>query len=293
MKRLHIFNPAAGKGNPPDIIEKSKFSDEEVYITNGVGDAERAAFEACNKYNDLHIVVYGGDGTINEVANGIIKSGSGSKTLFTVVPTGTGNDFVRSFPKEKKIYSIDALKVNDNYVINSANTGVDSDVVEKASHYKKLPLLSGSVAYVMGALDALLHKIGEKWEITLEYPDNTSETFDSEEFLLALFANGKYYGGGFLSAPLADLSDGMIDAVIIKKVAKSTFIRLLKKYRDGLHVNKDANCVSEEFKDYMIYKKCIAAHIKNIKRICLDGEMLYTDSADIKIVKNALRYSVL
>lgn len=293
MKRLHIFNPAAGKGNPPDIMEKSKFSDEEMYVTSGVGDAERFAIEACQKYDNIHFVIYGGDGTINEVANGIIKSEAGSRTLFTVVPTGTGNDFVRSFPKEKKIYEIDALKVNDNYVINSANTGVDSDVVEKAAQYKKYPMLGGSVAYVMGALNALLHKIGEKWEIDLEYPDGTRETFNSEEYLLALFANGKYYGGGFLSAPLAEPTDGIIDVIIIKKVSKATFIRLLKKYRDGLHINMETGNISEEFKNYMIYKKCISANIKNIKRICLDGEMLYTDSANIHIVKKALRYSVI
>lgn len=293
MKRLHIFNPAAGKGNPPEIIEKSKFSDEEVYITKGVGDAEKIAFEACSKNSDLHLVVYGGDGTINEVANGIIKSGAGDRALFTVVPTGTGNDFVRSFPDEKKIYSIDAIEVNGSYVINSANTGVDSNVVEKASHYKNYPFLSGSLAYMMGALNALFHKIGERWKITLKYPDGTGETFDNEEFSLALFSNGKYYGGGFLSAPLAETDDGLIDAVIVKKVSKPKFISLLNKYKKGLHINRDTKNVAEDFKECMIYKKCISAHIENIKRICLDGEMMYTNSADIRIVKNALRYSVI
>ena len=95
MKRLHIFNPVAGGGHSPELLTKGAANGEEVYVTSGIGDAERFVYEMCRSRSEVHFVVYGGDGTLNEAANGIIRAGAGERTLLSVVPAGTGNDFAR------------------------------------------------------------------------------------------------------------------------------------------------------------------------------------------------------
>ena len=71
MKRLHIFNPVAGGGHSPELLTKGAANGEEVYVTSGIGDAERFVYEMCRSRSEVHFVVYGGDGTLNEAANGI------------------------------------------------------------------------------------------------------------------------------------------------------------------------------------------------------------------------------
>ncbi len=282
MRKIHIFNPAAGKTKTEPKIEN-----EELYITKCVGDAESFAYNTCLTQN-VHFVVHGGDGTISEVANGIIKANAGERTLLSVVPEGTGNDFVKAFDENQQIKYVDAIKFNNNYCINSLNTGLDLTVVEGSIKYKKLPFVNGSLAYLLGVVDALFKKKGEKWNISIKTEADKNEVFDSQEYSLALFANGKFYGGGFNAAPMASASDGLIDMILIKKVSTLTLLKLILSYRAGKHFSGDR--ISKKFQKYMIYRKCTAIKIDNIKKICSDGEIYSADSADICIVKNALRY---
>ena len=282
LKKIHIFNPAAGKDNkiPANITE-------EIYITKFIGDAENFVKNICEKEN-VHFIVHGGDGTISEVANGIIKAGAGDRCLFSVIPKGTGNDFVRSAEENTKI---DVIKFNDSYCINSLNTGLDLRVVEEMEKVKKIPFVKGSFAYILGVVSVLFKHIGEKWKITVEDINGNIENFNNEEYSLALFANGNFYGGGFNAAPLASLTDGEIDLIVIKKVSKFTLLKLIMAYRAGKHFKN--GIISEKFKKYLIYKKCVKATIENIKGICSDGEIIKTDRAEISILKNKLSYNAL
>ena len=279
MKKIHIFNPAAGK-------EKKipKGLTEEIYITKAVGDAEIFAKNICEK-EDVHFIVHGGDGTISEVANGIIKAGAGNRCILSVVPKGTGNDFIRS---AEGTQSIDVIKFNGSYCINSLNTGLDLRVVEEMEKAKKIPFVKGSFAYILGVVSVLFKGIGEKWKLILEDAEGKTENFSHEEFSLALFANGSFYGGGFKAAPLASLSDGLIDVILIKKVTKLTLLKLILAYRAGKHFVGGE--VAEKFKKYLIYRKCVRAKLENIKNICSDGEIIKTDKAEISIIKNILCY---
>ncbi len=295
MKRFHIFNPKAGKGISPEFFYKSKAADEEIYVTKGVGDAERIALETCMNRDEVHFIVYGGDGTLSEVANGIIKANAGNRVLFSCIPTGSGNDFVRYFAnKEKGIYTIDAVKFDDKYSINSLNSGVDSRVVQSVEQYKKtLKAVSGSGLYILGVVNTIFKKMHETWSIKLTLDDGTTEEFINEDFSLALFANGQYYGGGFLAAPLSKLNDGLIDVILVKKVSRAKFISLVTGYKKGIHIDPKTEKVVDKFKDILIYRRCTAIHIEGITNICADGEIVKTSSSDISIAKGVLRYAHL
>ena len=108
MKIIQIINPKAGHGRAEDV----KLSRDEIirYTTTGVRDAENAVKRFCDEYDgDIHFIVCGGDGTINEVVNGIMSAGASDRAYFSVAPTGSGNDFVKNFKKEKKKHRIDLI----------------------------------------------------------------------------------------------------------------------------------------------------------------------------------------
>lgn len=298
MKRLHIFNPVAGGGHSPELLTKGAANGEEVYVTSGIGDAERFVYEMCRSRSEVHFVVYGGDGTLNEAANGIIRAGAGERTLLSVVPAGTGNDFARSFPEKDSIRRIDAMryrffaendstkKSDERYAVNIINFGFDSRVVRKTDFYKKV--FPGSAAYAAGVADTFCHKIGEDWLVELEYDNGEIEKFNSR-FTLALAANCQYYGGGFRSAPLADPSDGLIDFIAIQKVSRMTFIRLIGDYKKGTHLDPVMKKPFDKFNGYMVYRKCKSINISGINDLCSDGEIEKAFAIKISVAPGVLR----
>jgi diacylglycerol kinase family enzyme len=235
---------------------------------------------------DAHIVVYGGDGTINEVANGIISSGAGRTSLLSVVAAGTGNDFVRTFHEKNRIIPIDAIKYNDRYAVNIINFGFDSNVVAKTERYKKI--FAGSPAYIAGVISTLFSKIGEKWKINIKNADGSEESFE-DNYMLALIGNCRYYGGGFCSASLADPSDGELDLVAVKKISRIKFASLIGDYKKGTHLDASAMSPIKKFSDIMIFRRIKEAVIRGIKNICADGEIEETECVIIRVVPNALR----
>ncbi len=288
MKRLHIFNPASGVKHSPELLTKGAASGEESYITTGVGDAERFVYETCLARPETHFVVYGGDGTINEAATGIIRAGAGDKALLSVVPAGTGNDFVKSFPEKDRIYKVDALKYGDRYAVNIINFGFDSKVVIKTATYKKA--FPGSAAYIAGVADTFFHKIGERWQIELEDENGNIESFD-ETFTLALAANCRYYGGGFRSAPLASYNDGLIDFVAVRKVSRMAFVNLIGSYKKGTHLDPQTEKPYPKFEKYVLYRRCKRISIKGVSTLCADGEIEERSEAEITVLRGVLRYA--
>lgn len=286
VKRLHIFNPASGVKHSPELLSKGAANGEESYITTCVGDAERFVYETCLSRPETHFVVYGGDGTIAEAANGIIRANAGSKALLSVVPAGTGNDFVKSFPEKDRIYTVDALKYGDKYAVNIINFGFDSNVVIKTATYKKA--FPGSAAYIAGVVDTFFHKMGEDWYIEVEDENGNVEKYD-ETFTLALAANCQFYGGGFRAAPLADSSDGLIDFVAVRKIPRGALIKLIGSYKKGTHIDPMTEKPYPKFEKYVIYRRCKKIAIKGVKNICADGEISDCTEAEISVVPGALR----
>ena len=250
MKNYFIINPVAGKGKAIEIVEKQieivseelKKDNEFIIIhTHHPGDGTEICKEICEENKDQVINVFacGGDGTCFEVLNGII----GYKNVrFGMLPVGSCNDFLKTFPGydfldiEKqlkgKTIDVDTVKVNDEYIINVANFGFDArandDQLKLRSKYKSV-----KTAYNMALVKNILSpKLGDSVEVTVD----GKKVFEGK-MLLSAVANAKYYGGGYKCAPLADVSDGLIDVVLVRKISVITFAKLVKFYKAGEHLN--------------------------------------------------------
>lgn len=286
MSRINIINPKAGKG----LAEKFVNEGEEVVYTTCIGDAERIAYEICNENENAHLTVYGGDGTINEAVNGIIKAKYADSATLSAFPAGTGNDFLR-IDKNKTVLC-DVGKYNDRYFINMLNIGFDCDVVIKTQKMKKKPLISGSMAYILSVLGRFFEKFGQKMSITLTDENGNIHSFD-DEFLLCIVANGTHYGGGFNSSPESDVTDGVLEFLFVKKISRLKFISLILKYKKGAHI-KDGKVI-KQFADVAKYIRCKKVTIKGMEYYCADGEIEYLSDKDtplnINVVPGAVRFA--
>ena len=250
MRKINIVNPAAGQGDAERFAKEAQ--NGETYITKCISDGERFVYEACLADPETHFCVYGGDGTVNEVINGIMKAGAQSKAVFSVIPVGTGNDLLRSFPTDKgSVYDLDVIKYGDNYAINMLNTGFDSDVVKKVATLKKKPLISGSGAYLMGVISTMAASYGQHMSMTVTKDDDTEEEIDGD-FLLCAIANCSYYGGGFHAAPSACYNDGILELLLVNKVSRATFLKIVGVYKKGKHIDPETGEVYEEIKRLLL-----------------------------------------
>lgn len=286
MQELHIINPAAGNGRAVAVAAEKIPAGQPQYLTTGVGDAERVVLETCKRAPDTHVIVYGGDGTVQEAAAGILRAGAGKTAALSVVPAGTGNDLSRTFPEPGKLHVIDALKCGDTYALNIVNFGFDSMVVEKMERYKKR--FPGSTAYILGLVGTLFHKIGQQWTIELEDKDGNIETL-SGQFTLALAANCRYYGGGFHAAPLADPADGLMDFLAVKAVSRLTFLQLVGDYKKGTHFDPATGDLREKFKRHLVFRRCRRVKLSGIVNYCADGEIHPATELELSVVPHALR----
>ncbi len=214
MTHVFIVNPFAGGGKSLKILNKIKEVcnkeniDYIVRFTKAPNDATKIARE----YENLGGIIYsvGGDGTMNEVLNGIV----GSKNLFGILPAGSGNDFHRVLMAMDEISpTIDIGKINDRYFINIACIGIDADVANNVTLMKKTKIPPSQIYNI-----SILYTFFKYKYKNLEFNLNNSQIKD--KFTLLAICNGKYYGGGYKIAPNAELSDGLFDIYFAKKNIK-------------------------------------------------------------------------
>ena len=302
MKHCFVVNAHAGKGNKVESLIKdiknaceSRGVEYEVYLTKSVGDAEHFIKSTCAKYENSDVVcrfyACGGDGTINECVNGIAEF---SQHELAVIPIGTGNDFVRNFGNAELFFDInaqldalstkcDVIRYNGRYCINVANIGLDCEVVTRTDRIKKNPLVPSKLAYICGLVGEFIKKSGIEFSCKID-----GEEREKKKFLLALFANGGFYGGGFNAAPLAELKDGLMDVCFINNVTRATFLGLVGKYKKGTHLgikNRD------EIFDYF---KCEKIEIEFTKkeRVCIDGEIQEYEKLVLESVRDKINLAV-
>ena len=246
MQHIFILNPAAGKSGRLALFEekihalaKEKHLSYEVYHTSGVRDASRFVREYCLRDQETPLRFYacGGDGTINEVVSGAVGFANAE---VAVVPIGTGNDFVRILGKnedfldlsaqmEAESQPIDLLRWNDKYCVNMINVGFDGEVAARAGSARgRVP---GKLAYIYGVLCEFFKMPTAKFRCEIDGVD-----MGEKKVQLSLYANGEFCGGGFHSAPYADLHDGLMDVCFICPVSRMTLIRLIGSYKKGTHM---------------------------------------------------------
>lgn len=269
-KLLFIINPTAGGGKAKDLescirefISKYDLSYDIKFTTKA-----KEAIEIVEKSSHNKIIAVGGDGTVNEVAKGIINRGFG---ILGVIPGGTGNDFSRSIGipldplKAIKLIingetqEIDIGTVNQYPFLNISSFGFDAEVVnitEKIKTYMK-----SHIAYVLGVLFTLLRF--KKKEVIIEIDGKKYK----ERLVLLAAGSGKYYGGGMKILPKANLSDGYLHLCLIKNINNIFMLFLFPTIFKGNH---------SKYKKYVSMYKAKNIKIKSKEDIYfnLDGEIL-------------------
>lgn len=297
MKYCFIINPMSGKKDSTTEIktyleQNHNDLDYEIYNTKCVGDAIKYVKEKCeNKTTPITFIACGGDGTLNEVVNGCYGY---NDVYVSVYPCGSGNDFVKVFGKINhfndlsKILTgtskkIDVLKVNNRYTINMCNLGFDASAAYKMNVFRKWPLVSGKGAYTLALVFSLIFKMKHKCIIEVD----GEKVFDGQMLLTAV-GNGISCGGGYYCLPRASVDDGLMDVVYIKKLSRFTFIKLVKKYKNGTYVD------DPKYYKYVDYKKCKKLTLKAYKDIayCLDGECETTKEINVEIIEKAINFVV-
>ncbi len=275
---LHLMNPAAGKGLLPD----KNSLDGEIYVTQKPGDAVDYLKERLVDDDSYIIYVYGGDGTLNEVANGIMLAGTSADVTLIPVPTGSGNDFHRVSGALEKTTPCDIIKYNNRYAINEVNIGFDCGVAERTNKIKQNSIIGGSFSYILGVLIEFIQKKATFMRVVLTYADGSEEVFEGE-YLLCAVANGRYYGGGFMAAPTAELSDGLLDVVLIKNIGRLRFLSLVGDYKNGTHINPETNGPSSRLADILIFRKAVNVKFEGAYKYSADGEIFRNESGDLTI----------
>ncbi len=288
MKQIHIFNPAAGSGIAGSGIKDTL--PENHYLTQSVGDCRRFVAETCKEDPTTHFIVHGGDGTLNEAVSGIVEAGAGETARLTVIPAGSGNDTVKSLnAMDGDEFAIDLYECNGRYGINIINIGFDCNVAASASGFKKKYGIAGSLSYILGVFSEFFKPFGWHFKINATLADGG--TFEVEDdCLLCCVCNGQWCGGGFHTCPQSDMTDGVLELLIIKKVSRLKFLTLVGKYKAGALLDPETGDVVENLAHLVTYKKITAVTVAGTPQICLDGEIVQGNVAEIKILPHAMQY---
>ncbi len=248
-----IVNPRAGAGATakrwPRVKEALRQSGVrfDYELTEAPGHATELARIAVGEGYKL-VVSVGGDGTMNEIVNGLYKLGADSDVMLGIISTGTGSDYIRSlgiprsfkdacqrlYKPEKKVVDLGMVEYMANgqkvkrIFVNFTGLGFDAEVVKIIT--QRFKFLGGTLFYLVGVLACLM--LNRNKNITLNIDGEISERSVRE----VLVCNGKYGGGGMIPAPDADVADGLLDVLIIDNASKADLLWSLPRIYKGTHL---------------------------------------------------------
>ncbi len=281
-----IMNPTAGGGRGEavckDVCEllKQRSIPYRVENTESTGHATELAAKAA-RTGCSAIVAIGGDGTLCEIAAGLAEKAA---PLY-FVPCGTGNDFVRMLhlpadPVEAlraqldgEEVRLDIATVNGKGFMNVAGSGFDVDVLRETIRFKHVG--KGLTPYLLGLVSALKQFHAFKAELTLD----TGEVL-KEAFTIISIANGRFFGGGMKVAPLAEVTDGLLDVMIIRGLPKFAVPFLLPLFIFGIHAKLPFICRIRRCRQVKLAAPGMTFN--------MDGELHQMDEADVRILPGHL-----
>ncbi len=237
-----IVNPVSGNGKTRRIlphlvgIAKKLGVDFDLQLTRAPEHATELANDRSGEFDVM--VAVGGDGTVNEVAAGAVKS----QKIMGVIPTGTGNDFARALGRLKdlheyvhrivsgKVRSIDvgSIQVNNGEIlfVNSVGVGFDAEVARES---RKIHRLKGISKYLLSVIRTLSMYKSSMMRIELD-----DRVVEQNTFLVAI-GNGVSSGGGFLLTPHALLDDGTFDVCTASALSIPKVFQILPRAINGTH----------------------------------------------------------
>ncbi|NUM50496.1 MAG: diacylglycerol kinase family lipid kinase [Flavobacteriales bacterium] len=258
-----IVNPYSGTKNKNEIVSfirevcsKTNFY-YEIKFTKYKGHATELTKEAVENYF-YAVVAVGGDGSVNEVAKGLVNS----ETALGIIPAGSGNGMARhlgvpihyreavSFLIQTEVNKIDTAMFNHYFFAGMAGIGFEALVAWKFATSKK----RGLATYIK--------MIGQEWfryKPLKVFVKTENETYQGEVFSLAI-ANGSQYGNNVVVSPLSLINDGLLEVVIIQKVKGSSIPGLLlAMFRKKINKHKQVKTIRA--KEITIEHQSSIAHV--------------------------------
>ncbi len=243
-----VANPFSGLNKKRNLghkieqhLDHSLF-DFELEYTKAAGHAVELSREAA-RLGYYMVVAAGGDGSVNEIAEGLI----GSNTILGILPCGSGNGFATHLGIDRnlgrairllndgKVVEVDTCLMDEKPFVNLAGVGFDALIAYKIKGSK----LRGIIGYLKHALGEALSYEMQDFDILID------EKKIKRSCLVVEVANASMYGYGFAIAPCAKLDDGKLDVVIIKKAPKWRYV--LEGWRlinNSLHESSLSECYS-------------------------------------------------
>jgi diacylglycerol kinase (ATP) len=289
-KRIHVIvNPAAGRDVPILGTLNKRFAeagiDWDIFVTKEAGDARRLAKEAVAAGADA-VAVNGGDGTLMEVADGL----RGSKVPLAILPGGTANvmSIELAIPNDltaacellcgadSAVRAIDMGQIGRRYFLLRVGMGLEASMVVGAD--RELKNRMGSLAYVLSGLQALREQPQAHYRLVLD-------GYEVEvEGITCMVANSGSLGTqGLRLAPNIDVSDGLLDVVVIRSGDLGSILSVLASVVAG---NENA----EPLQHWQARKIQIEAEPSQPLQV--DGEILHQKSVNIRVVPHSLNVIV-
>ncbi|MGN1380072.1 MAG: diacylglycerol/lipid kinase family protein [Bacilli bacterium] len=272
MKYVFIINPASGKTDydkiKENIIKTLENEEYEIYETKAPKEATEIASRFKNEENTI-VYSVGGDGTLNEVVNGIAEG----KCKLGIIPTGSGNDFYRTLKEaQTENVRLDLGKVNGRYFINIASVGMDAETCNNANKIKSKIKLHSS--YYLALIHTFLTFKSKSLKLKID------KNVYAGDYIIAAICNGKYYGGGFKIAPVASFDDNQFDIYLVSKAGKLKLIKILLALLKSEH---------EKYNEVRKYTgKNITITSENNLIVNIDGEITISKNIEIEMVEDAL-----
>ena len=296
MKTYFLVNPIAGRGRGRKYIKliseilKSRSEHDELFVTSRKGEAKE--FAASIRNTECVLLCIGGDGTLNEIINGL---GVHSDVILSVLPIGSGNDFARSINQKKSIYELvtelskpDFIKIDIGQIyfqhedksiihlfLNSCGIGFDA---LSAYFSNQKSMLKGLPLYLKAVIKSLL-----KYKSFLFEGSFDSFTSITGQKMMLSIGNGQTSGGGFYLTPKAQINDGLLDIAIAEHLNFLKILFLLPKAITGKYIHT-------KHVEYLKFEKA-NVKIEPGNYIHSDGEVLSTSvkEVEIEIIKSSLK----
>lgn len=283
---------------------RTHFGPFNVAFTKGPGDGMELARQACGSGRDF-IIACGGDGTINEIANGILTSDSDAE--LGIFPSGTGGDFRRTLGlpttprdiarslRDGETRRIDVGRVSfighhgeeaSRYFLNVTSFGLAASIIERvkgASSLDWLPLdtLRGRASFALSTLQEVVGM--ETTNVLVKLDDKPERSLSTVNFCIA---NARYFGGGMMIAPDAKLADGFLDVVNVGDINTAKIILNSYTLYRGTHLDL------AEVKSIRAKRISVRPAGEAEVHIEIDGELPGRLPAVYEVVPGALRIRV-
>lgn len=289
MEWAFIVNPVAGSRFAASYTDKVKEMihrydvKARIVLTKHKGHGTELAAEFATK-GFRYIIAVGGDGTVNEVAKGLVGK---DRIIMGVISAGTGNDFnqILGFPErfnnedwetffKKNVIGIDVGSCNGNIFLNGMGLGFDAQVAAENIKDQSKMRKSGKNRYIWHIIKTILYYKEQPMTIIADGQIKQTGCF------MNTIANGRRFAGGFMVTPRAIANDGLLDICMIKKLSLPQRFNMLRKVPGGSHIGDKKVTYYRTGRLRIEFDTEVPHH--------LDGEIFFSAVFDVKILPTKL-----